>query len=233
MIKGIDISNWQSDMRIDFLSGIDFCICKATESTWYVDPTCDRFIQACKKEGLLWGFYHFNGHDSAENEAAFFYENCKGYIGQGIPVLDYESNNANDREWIEGFCSKFHSLSGIYPVVYMSEFAPVGLNTLIGSWVPEKCGLWCANYNKDYPSWPTIDDCPINPYPWPFVAIWQFASDFHIPGYAGNLDADIAFMDKAAWMKYAGSGTDTATDSKKKISITVDGKKYSGWVRER
>lgn len=211
MLKGVDVSNWQPDLQLQRLQGIDFAIIKATEGTWFVDPCCDGFVQESKAAGLLWGFYHFAGNGNPENEAEFFYDNCRGYIGEGIAVLDYETNNNNDISWIEKFCSKFHSLSKVWPVIYKAEYFPFGNDAFSGSWIPEKCGLWCANYNHDYLNWPTVNDCPVNPFPWDCVAIWQFASDFHIQGYYSDLDADIAFMSKDAWKKYAKGEISTNT----------------------
>ena len=208
-LHGIDASNWQPYLKPSKLQGIDFCIAKATEGDYYVDPYCDGFIQDCIEHGILFGFYHFNGRGTPEREAEFFYSNCTGYIGHGIPVLDYETSNGDDVEWCERFLQRFHDLSGVWPMIYMSEFHPIGIAKFAGSWIPEKCGLWCANYNRDYASWPTSDECPVNPSPWEFVAIWQFASDFRITGFHGNLDADLAFMDRDAWGKYAKPDTST------------------------
>lgn len=207
MLKGIDISNHQGDKGFVIPDGIDFCIVKATEGNYFVDAYCDRYIQDCIKRKILWGFYHFNGNNKPEEEAQFFYDNCLGYIGKGIPLLDYEVPNSNDVSWVEKFVTKFHELSGILPMIYMSQIAPIGIGKFAESWVPKKCGLWCANYWRDYPDWPTIDDCPINPWPWDFTAIWQFASDFNVNGFP--IDADIAFMDKKAWKKYAGASNDS------------------------
>ena len=204
MLKGIDISNHQGCVGYHVPDGIDFCIVKATEGNYFVDPYCDTFIEECKKKKILWGFYHFNGNNNPEGEAEFFYNNCKGYIKKGIPVLDYEVPNTDDVNWCERFLTKFHDLSGVWPIIYMSQIYPIGIRKFAGSWIPKKCGLWCANYDKDYSDWPT--ECFINPYPWECVAIWQFASDFNVNGWA--LDSDIAFMTKDAWMKYAGAKTD-------------------------
>ena len=207
MLKGIDISNHQGLANFAIPDGIDFCIVKATEGNYFVDAYCDKYVQDCIKRNILWGFYHFNGVNNPEEEAQFFYDNCKGYIGKGIPVLDFEVNTYNDCEWAERFVKKFHDLSGIYPVIYMSEFYPIGIAVFKNSWIPKKCGLWVANYDRDYYSWPNADDCPTNPYPWEFVAMWQFASDFNINGF--KIDADLAFMDKKAWKKYAGVKNDS------------------------
>ena len=112
-MRGIDISNWQVGLDISKLD-IDFCIAKATEGIGYVDPSCDNFIQQCIEKNILWGFYHFARENNPEDEAEFFYENCKGYINHGIPVLDYETENYSNVEWCERFINHFHELSGIW-----------------------------------------------------------------------------------------------------------------------
>lgn len=207
MLKGIDISNWQKNIIPSDLK-IDFCICKATEGTYIVDRFCDAFIQNCRESGILYGFYHFAGTDAPASEAKFFYENCKGYIGEGIPVLDYEvwGKNANDVEWCEKFLTEFHRLAGVWPMLYISASHCPDFSA--SAWIPQTCGLWVAGYPTDYNQWPTEKDMPYDVAPWDFAAIWQFASDWRLSGYNGDLDGDIAFMDKTAWGKYAGVPAD-------------------------
>lgn len=221
MLKGIDISNHQGRANFSVPDWIDFCMIKATEGTYFVDAYCDGYVEQCKKKKILWGFYHFNGNNNPEDEAQFFYDNCKGYITKGIPVLDYEVPNADDVNWCERFLKKFHDLSGVWAIIYMSQIAPIGIRKFEGSWIPKKCGLWCANYDKDYYEWP-LKDCFINPYPWDFVAIWQFASDFKIASNNSffDIDADIAYMSKEAWMKYAGAKSNDSTNNKNTNSNT-------------
>lgn len=235
MIKGIDISNWQANLIPSNLE-IDFCICKATEGTGFVDKFCDAFIQNCKSKGILYGFYHFAGTSDPYLEARFFHENCLGYIGEGIPVLDYEVWGLNDDvSWCELFLAEFHRLAGVWPLLYISASH---CNDFANSWIPQTCGLWVAGYPQNYTSWPDNDSMPYEIYPWDFVAIWQFTSSLMLPGYGSALDGDLAYMDTKAWKAYAGVGNwekpaDPAEKEKKKITVTVDGKKYAGWIREK
>ena len=100
MLHGIDISNHQGDNGIELenvLPYVDFCIVKATGGNFFVDPYCDGFIEKCKQQGKLWGFYHFANdgqYSNAYDEAEFFYDNCRNYFGEGIPVLDWEVDDA-------------------------------------------------------------------------------------------------------------------------------------------
>ena len=212
-MKGIDISNWQ-DGIIPSKMNIDFCIAKATEGLGYVDQTCDGFIQDCIANNILWGFYHFARENEPEDEAQFFYDNCRNYFNHGIPVLDYETSNYNNREWCERFLNKLHELSGVWAIIYISASR---CGEYENSWIPGKCGLWVAGYPYVMTEW-TDADCPYNIYPWSFAAIWQFTSDLILHGYVGRLDGDIAYMDESAWMKYAQSTDNPQYDDKPKPS---------------
>ena len=200
MLKGIDISNWQGGLVPHNLD-IDFCICKATESNYFVDRYCDGFIQDCISHGILWGFYHFAGNADPESEAEFFVENTRNYFGYGIPILDYEVTNTNDCDWAERFMQRVHSLTGIWCMLYTSAS---WVSLFSGSsWLPKTCGLWLAGYPYPATDW-RYDDPPYGCYPWSFVAIWQFTSSLLLSGWNDGLDGDIAYMDSAAWLKYAG-----------------------------
>lgn len=200
MMHGIDVSNWQSGLIPSNLS-IDFCIAKATEGMGYTDPCCDGFIQNCLENGILWGFYHFARENDPAAEAEYFVQETYNYFGNGIPVLDYETANWNNREWCELFMSKVHELTGIWPVLYISAYM---VPEFADSWIPQTCGLWLAGYPYPAESW-TNDKMPYSIGEWEFCAIWQFTSSLQLPGYSGNLDGNIAYMDADAWLKYAGA----------------------------
>ena len=200
-MRGVDISNWQAGLIPSNLD-IDFCICKATEGIGYTDPYCDGFISNCRDNGILWGFYHFARENEPEDEAQWFYDECRGYFEHGIPVLDYETSNYNNCEWCERFLWKLHELSGVWGMLYISASR---CGEYENSWLTDKCGLWVAGYPWDMDSYDQAGDMPYNIYPWPFAAIWQFTSGLLIPGYDDRLDGDIAYMDANAWMKYANS----------------------------
>ena len=198
MLKGIDISNHQAGFEIP--SDIDFCICKATEGLDFVDSYCDGFIQTCIKNNVLFGYYHF-AHDVPKAEARYFWNNTLGYNGHGIPIIDYEYGSANAKNYLEVFCSEYHKLSGVWPMVYISALSSIGnVKDLVGSWVPKKCGLWIAGYPRIYKDW-INQFCPYDITPWEFYAIWQFTDSLNCNGF--EIDADLAYMTREEWMKYA------------------------------
>lgn len=201
MLSGIDISNHQGDNGIqleNILPYVDFCIVKATGGAFYVDPYCDGFVQKCRKAGKLWGFYHFANdgeYSDPESEAEFFYDNCKNYFGEGIPILDWEVDVYPD--WVNRFVRKIHELTSVWCWVYAN---PWRFN--LGN-IEENCARWIASY----PSWivnpkPGFDpgECPDCPG---LVAAWQYASDGRIPGYYDELDMNVFYGDYAAWHAYA------------------------------
>lgn len=122
MLKGIDISNHQSNIDLSKVA-CDFVIIKATEGKSYVDPSCDTFFQQALKLGKKLGVYHFanNSDNTAEEEANWFINNTKGYIGKAIPVLDWEDNVKSDVAWALKWLQLVEKAYGCKPLIYMSE----------------------------------------------------------------------------------------------------------------
>lgn len=200
MLKGIDISNWQDGLDISKLD-IDFAIMKATEGCGLVDRNCDAWIEQCKKNNILWGFYHFARNNEPEDDADFFYKNTRNYFTHGIPVLDIETESIkNWANWSQRFVDRIHALSGVYPLIYTSA---AYTERFTDTTLPETCGLWVAGYPRKYSDFDSIPDFNYGIKPWPFCAIWQFTGNGRVKGYNYDLDLDVAFMDRDAWMKYA------------------------------
>lgn len=237
-MRGIDISSHQEGLIPSTLD-IDFCIVKGTEGVGYTNPYCDPAVQDCIANGILWGFYHFARENEPEAEAEYFYNMCKGYFGHGVPVLDYEVENYNNREWCERFLNKLHDLSGIWAMLYISASRTPQYD---GSWIPQNCGLWLAGYPYDATRWAADDDCPYSPWPWGFIAIWQFTSSLRLNGWNEPLDGNIAYMDREAWGKYAGNSNSKVQEPtaptndktcKELAKEVVQGKWGNGWNRKQ
>lgn len=195
-MRGIDISNHQGSAGFkisNHLSQIDFCICKATEGTGFVDPYCDVFIQTLISAGKPWGFYHFAGVGDPVAEADYFHRNTSNYFEQGIPVLDWEGDQSVD--WVNRFTARIHDLTGVHPWIYGNpwRFNQEG--------VDQNCMRWIASY-PDIVSPPLDYDLPDVPQTDGLVGAWQFCSDGRLSGYSGNLDFDVFYGDADAWQRY-------------------------------
>lgn len=201
MLKGYDVSKWQSVGSVDF-SNVNFVIIKATEGVGYTDPLCDKHYQQAKAQGKLLGVYHFArpGYNDAVAEADWFVSQIQGYIKEAILVLDWEVEAVWNTAWAKTWLDRVYAKTGVKPLIYMSASVVNGYD-----WkkvVDADYGLWVAGYPPKYnvknPPMPSPEDMPYSIGAWPFWAIWQYSSG------AGSLDYDIASMDADAWFRYAG-----------------------------
>ena len=185
MLKGIDISNWQKGLDIAS-TGAEFVICKATQGTTFVDPSCDRHYQLAKRLGLKLGVYHYASGGDPIAEADFFLRNIQGYIGEAILILDWERLQnprfGEHASWCKRFLDRVKDKTGVKPLIYMSASV-----LRMADWSPVSnadYGLWIAGYPDNRDSW-DIPNFPFSIYPWKFYALWQYTSS------GGRLDRDI------------------------------------------
>ena len=209
VMRGIDISKWQSGIDLSAVNA-DFVIVKATEGIGYVDKSCDGFFQKALSLGKKLGFYHFaRPTNDPVREADFFYENCKGYFGKAIPILDWEAENKSDVAWAKRWLDEVYRLSGVKPVIYMSESVANAYNW--SSVANADYGLWVAKYRDNNPDYNyNMANAGSRPKVkcWKFYCMWQWTSTGRLNGYSGNLDCNVFYGDGTTWDKYAGkSGT--------------------------
>lgn len=210
-MNGIDISNWQAGINLAAVPA-DFVIMKATQGTNYISPDCDRQYQQAKQAGRLLGVYHYVSGGNAVGEADFFVNNIKGYIGEAILVLDWEieQNHAwGNYEYLKQVARRVKERTGVIPIIY----SMAGIYNGISAVAKElNAGLWIAQYADNNPT-------GYQAHPWNEgaygCAIRQYTSAGRLPGYNGNLDLNIAYMDANAWRKYAAkNGKPAAAPSK-------------------
>ena len=229
-MNGIDISNHQAGLDLGIVP-CDFVICKATEGTGFVDKYCDGWIQKALAMGKSVGTYHFaTGGTSGAQEAEYYYEHTKGYIGKGIFVLDWEGSAVNKGPgYAKDFLDRFKELTGIKPLIYMS-------NSVIHAYdwsavVAGDYGLWNAGYYAGYQTMGYNPDAPLigGTGPWEMAALYQYTSSGRLSGWNGNLDLDVFYGDAAAWEKYGNASVQTggngnaSTPSTGHRQIAVDG----------
>lgn len=207
-MNGIDVSNHQNGINLSVVP-CDFVITKATQGTSYINPDCDRAYQQAKAAGKCLGVYHYAGGGGAVAEADFFLKNIQGYIGEAIIVLDWEGyqNSAYDQgpAYAKQFLDRIYEKTGVRALVYMSKSV---CNAYDWSAIAANHGLWVAQYANNnptgYQSNPWTDSKGYGA--WSGPAIFQYSSSGRLSGYNGNLDINIAYMDREGWNKYAGKG---------------------------
>lgn len=211
-LNGIDISNWQRGIDLSKVP-CDFVIAKATEGIGYVDKSCDGFIQQAIKLGKPFGFYHFarpTANNDPIREADYFYNNCKGYFGKGIPILDWEAENKHNVAYAKAWLDRVYQRSGVKPVIYMSESV---VNAYDWSSVANAdYGLWVAKYRDNNPDYNyNMANAGSRPRVkwWKFYCMWQWTSSGRLNGYSGNLDCNVFYGDGSTWNAYVGKSTGT------------------------
>ena len=231
-LNGIDISSWQKGIDLSSVPA-DFVIVKATEATTYVNPDYDRALQQALRAGKLIGVYHFARPGDAREQADFFIDKCRGYIGRAVLVLDWEANALQlGPAWAKSWLDRVFQVTGIRPLIYMS--ASVTGQYDWTSVVKANYGLWVAAYALGYQR---IDGYSVPSGPkgvthWSTVAIWQYTSSGRLSGWGGNLDLNIFYGDRAAWAKYAGGApvkpsakvdTRARTKTDNQLMLDIDG----------
>lgn len=211
-LNGIDVSNWQRGIDLSKVT-CDFVIAKATEGIGYVDKSCDGFIQQALKLGKKIGFYHFarpTKNNDPVREADFFYENCKGYFGKAIPILDWEAENKQNVAYAKAWLDRVYQRSGVKPVIYMSESV---VNSYDWSSVANAdYGLWVAKYRDNNPDYNyNMANAGSRPRVkwWKFYCMWQWTSTGRLSGYNGKLDCNVFYGDQSTWDAYVGKSTST------------------------
>lgn len=222
-MNGIDISNWQAGINLSNIA-FDFLIARATEGIGCVDKYCDGYIQQAIKLGKPFGFYHFaRPTNDPIREADFFYNNCRGYFGKGIPILDWESGNTSKVTWAKKWLDRVYQLSGVKPVIYMSE-SVVNANNW-SAVAAADYGLWVAKYRDNSPDYNyNMANAGSRPKVkwWNFYCMWQWTSSGRLTGYNGNLDCDVFYGDRSTWDAYVGKSTSAAKPQPKQTRKTTD-----------
>lgn len=220
-MNGIDISSWQSGIDLSKVP-CDFVIIKATQGTSYVNPDLLRAYRQARECGKLIGIYHYAAGGDPAAEAEHFLANVGNDIGSVVFALDWEreQNSAfgkNDFDWVKSWLDYVTSKTSVKPLLYiqqsiMDKFKNIG-----------DYGLWVAQYANMNPT--GYQETPWNEGAYT-CAIRQYSSCGRLYGYAGNLDLDKFYGDKAAWGKYAeksnSENTAQVQPAKKSISEIAD-----------
>lgn len=198
-MNGIDISNWQNGINLDAVP-YDFIIAKATQGKTYVSTDCARQVEQARARGKLFGVYHYIDGSGAIGEADFFIDNIKNWIGKGVLCLDWESQqNAawGNEDYLRQVAQRVIDRTGIPPIIYVQQSRMVKVKPIADAL---NCALWIAQYaNMNATGY---QDAPWNEGAYS-CAIRQYSSCGRLSGYSGNLDLNKAYMDAAAWKKYA------------------------------
>jgi GH25 family lysozyme M1 (1,4-beta-N-acetylmuramidase) len=214
-IPGIDVSHWQG--TIDWPSVADagkaFVFMKATEDTWYVDPTFATNRAGARANGLRVGAYHFAQPDAepgdAKKEARWFIRHAEPQPGDLLPVLDIETSGGLDPDelttWSTRWAAEVRRLTGVRPLVYTSPYGwdtRFGDSTALARWGSP---LWVAHWGV---SAPTVPAQNWGGRGW---RVWQYSATGRVAGIRGDVDLDVL------------NGTDLDAITIQRLRVTVEG----------
>lgn len=228
-MRGVDVSNWQCDVDTYTLDA-DFVVAGATWGVGGFDNMCliNGVNQAANYQlgravdsGKSIGVYHYAMGRDASAEADFFVDNVRGYVGNAVLVLDWESQDNpqfGNGAWVETWVRHVHARTQVWPIVYVQASA-LGQLT---SYVREHCGVWVAQYAS-------MNATGYQEVPWLYgaygEAMRQYTSNGYVSGYAGRLDLNYFRGERWQWDAYArGDGANVSapeTNSGDNVSQSV------------
>lgn len=190
---GIDISNWQAGINLAAVPA-DFVIIKATGGIGFTNPHFQAQLAAARADGQRVGLYHFvrDGWKgtTAEQEAMYFLRTIEGHHDGAVLVLDWEADNVADLAWAKRWLDIVYKATGKRALLYMNLSVA---NSYDWSAIAPDHPLWLAWYWDNNP----LHGYQNRPAPvvkhWGTPAIWQYTQHGRLPGYAGDLDLNIAY----------------------------------------
>lgn len=232
-MRGVDVSNWQCDIDTYALDA-DFVVAGATWGIGGFNNVClingvnqaaNYQLGRATNSGKSIGVYHYAMGRDVNAEADFFVDNVRGYVGDAVLVLDWESQDNpqfGNGAWIETWVRHVHDRTQVWPIVYVQASA-LGQLT---SFVREHCGVWVAQYAS-------MNVTGYQEMPWLYgaygEAMRQYTSNGYVSGYAGRLDLNYFRGERWQWDAYArGDGanvsapeTNTGGNTSQSVCVVV------------
>jgi lysozyme len=191
MLNGIDVSGNQGG--IDFAKAattdqVKWVYAKATEGVTFDDDHFALYHDACKKNGIPFGAYHFlrfNAVDDPIAQAQHFLNVINGREGQLIPMVDVEVADGQSKDaittTIAGFMGEVERTLGGKRVLLYTYYS-FWQSVMGGSSAFADHPLWIAEYNSAV--------APSLPGGFPDWVVWQWSSSGNVPGIGTSVDLD-------------------------------------------
>jgi len=160
--QGQDVSGYQGSVNwtAQWNAGSRFAYIKATEGTYYTNPSFAQQYNGSYNVGMIRGSYHFARPDTTTGatQADYFVAHGGGWSkdGKTLPgALDIEYNpygsecyglsQSSMRSWITSFSNEYHAKTTRWPVLYTTTD---WWNTCIGNYNAwsGNSPLWIARY---------------------------------------------------------------------------------------
>jgi GH25 family lysozyme M1 (1,4-beta-N-acetylmuramidase) len=195
-LEGIDISHWQGTINWTSVAkaGKKFAFMKASEDTWYSDPTYPTNRAQAKANGIAVGAYHFaqpsTAAGNATAQADHFIDTANPAKGELLPVLDLErTGGLTDPQliaWVQEYLGRIYERLGVRAVIYCSpSFWKNYMNDT--AWFAQNGYkvLWIAHWTTA-----TTPSLPAGGWSGSGWTFWQYTSSGVVSGISGRVDLD-------------------------------------------
>lgn len=186
---GLDVAsgqlvNWSSARKTRH---IGFAYIKATQGTYYINPSFGSQYVGAYKAGIIRGAYAFAipGNSTATQQAKYLVAHGGRWSNDGktLPAaLDIEYNpygsecygfsQSGMRAWVSQWVDEYHALTKVWPTIYSTTD---WWSTCTGNWSgpSKKDPLWIARYSRSAGALPAG---------YKVYTFWQYSSSGSIPG---------------------------------------------------
>ena len=206
MLNGVDIASHQAGIRIADLIDTDFVIVKTSGGIGYRNPYATDMLSQAKAAGKLIGTYHYAREKgckgTAKQEAAYYVESTKPYIGEAILFLDWEEECFLGTGWAKEWLDEVYRLTGVKPLVYTSQSVCAYWDWTAVANAGYK--LWLAQYASMDPiyGWQSVPWQSGSIGAWKKYEMHQYGTGY-IAGYSLRVDMDLFYGSKEDWKKLA------------------------------
>lgn len=138
-IRGIDVASYQPE-KPD-LTGMDFCIVKATEGTTYVNPDHEEQVAHARAQKRVVGHYYFARPGSMTKQVDYFLKHAKAQTDEFL-VMDWEDDGISGAQKDEALKYLKSKSGGRKVLLYCN--VNFWLNKDTTSFAAD--GLWIAQY---------------------------------------------------------------------------------------
>lgn len=213
-LNGYDISSHNAGINLSQVAG-DFVIVKATEGTTYLNPYFSGWADQTIALGRKLGIYHFvNANSSMEDQARYFVNAAKDYVGNAVLVLDWEDTRYSSvlnkgPDVAKQFLDYVYKSTGVKPFIYMSKSTTNSYDWSKVSSAGYK--LWVAEYLSAYENDRNTVGYVSDPESskskcgsWGEPTMYQYESTGKLKGYNGStLDLNVFYGSTNDWDKLA------------------------------
>lgn len=182
MLKGVDLSHWNSVNDFEYLYNFaDFFILKATESTTGTDKCFLTRMNKLQAGSKMTGCYHFFRNSEPMKQLNNFMKCYNLYIGRTIPIIDVENLGTN-WNYVKVFVETFRKNTGKRMIIYVDNAHYRAMPSDLKRNYP----IWIARYNSTY-SFAKIREL------YPEAVMWQSSDKCQFAGRKMNVDNNYYF----------------------------------------